>query len=188
MAQVNFYILSGWCWFSCGTLINSNNVWVWVSFKSVRYLQDYGSFHFCSRFVTVFLPMTRSFGAHELCCHFAMRQNPILFAVSPVSQNLYSQSLNDSHIFLARKYMLHSDTPLIVGIITEGCRIWDKKEEIWPSPMTKAPTPTEMSKRQSDNTNNATKKFEKRKKNGKKNNQKCSRFSPRDNTNFHRMF
>ena len=38
--------------------------------------------------------------------------------------------------------------------------IQDKKEEIWPSPMTKAPTPTEMSKGQSDNTNNATKKFD----------------------------
>ena len=36
----------------------------------------------------------------------------------------------------------------------------DKKEEIWLSPMTKAPTPTEMSKGQSDNTNNATKKFD----------------------------
>ena len=36
----------------------------------------------------------------------------------------------------------------------------DKKEEIWPSPMTKAPIPTEMSKGQSDNTNNATKKFD----------------------------
>ena len=35
----------------------------------------------------------------------------------------------------------------------------DKKEEILPSPMTKAPTPTEMSKGQSDNTNKATKKF-----------------------------
>ena len=34
----------------------------------------------------------------------------------------------------------------------------DKKEEIWPSPMTKAPIPTEMSKGQSDNTNNATNK------------------------------
>ena len=33
----------------------------------------------------------------------------------------------------------------------------DKKEEIWLSPMTKAPTPTEMSKGQSENTNNATK-------------------------------
>ena len=33
----------------------------------------------------------------------------------------------------------------------------EKKEEIWLSPMTKAPTPTEMSKGQSDNTNNATK-------------------------------
>ena len=35
-----------------------------------------------------------------------------------------------------------------------------KKEEIWLSPMTKAPTPTEMSKGQTDNTNNATKKFD----------------------------
>ena len=38
--------------------------------------------------------------------------------------------------------------------------IKDKKEEILPSPMTKAPTPTEMSKGQSDNTNNATKQFD----------------------------
>ena len=37
---------------------------------------------------------------------------------------------------------------------------YEKKEEIWLSPMTKAPTPTEMSKGQSDNTNNATKKFD----------------------------
>ena len=36
----------------------------------------------------------------------------------------------------------------------------DKKEEIWPSPMTKAPKQTEMSKGQSDNTNHATKKFD----------------------------
>ena len=36
----------------------------------------------------------------------------------------------------------------------------DKKEEIWPSPTTKAPTPTEMSKGQSDNRNNATKEFD----------------------------
>ena len=36
----------------------------------------------------------------------------------------------------------------------------EKKEEIRLSPMTKAPTPTEMSKGQSDNTNNATKKFD----------------------------
>ena len=36
----------------------------------------------------------------------------------------------------------------------------EKKEEIGLSPMTKAPTPAEMSKGQSDNTNNATKKFD----------------------------
>ena len=33
-------------------------------------------------------------------------------------------------------------------------------EEIWLSPMTKAPTPAELSKGQNDNTNNATKKFD----------------------------
>ena len=42
----------------------------------------------------------------------------------------------------------------------QGIASKDKKEEIWLSPMTKAPTPTEMSKGQSDNTNNATKKFD----------------------------
>ena len=39
-------------------------------------------------------------------------------------------------------------------------RVKEKKEEIWLSPMTKAPTPAEISKGQSDNTNNATKKFD----------------------------
>ena len=33
-----------------------------------------------------------------------MRRNPILFAVSPVSQNLCGQYLNDFYIFLAGKY------------------------------------------------------------------------------------
>ena len=35
--------------------------------------------------------------------------------------------------------------------------IQEKKEKIWLSPMTKSPTPAEMSKGQSDNTKNATK-------------------------------
>ena len=43
-------------------------------------------------------------GAHKLCRHFAMRRNPILCAVSPVSQNLCGQYLNDFYIFLAGKY------------------------------------------------------------------------------------
>ena len=33
----------------------------------------------------------------------------------------------------------------------------EKKEEIWLGPITNPPTPTDMSKGQSDNTNNATK-------------------------------
>ena len=35
-----------------------------------------------------------------------------------------------------------------------------QKEDIWLSPMTKAPTPAEMSKGQSENTNNVTKKVD----------------------------
>ena len=38
--------------------------------------------------------------------------------------------------------------------------MYEKKEVIRISPMTKAPTQTEMSKGQSDNTNNPTKKFD----------------------------
>ena len=38
--------------------------------------------------------------------------------------------------------------------------MYEKKEEIWLRPSTKAHTPTEMSKGQNDNTNNATKKFD----------------------------
>ena len=37
---------------------------------------------------------------------------------------------------------------------------YEKKEEIWSSSMTKAPTLAEKLKGQSDNTNNATKKFD----------------------------
>ena len=36
----------------------------------------------------------------------------------------------------------------------------EKKEKIWLSSVTKAPTPAEMSKGQSDNTNNGTKKLD----------------------------
>ena len=41
-----------------------------------------------------------------------------------------------------------------------GRILQENKKEIWLSPMTKAPTPTEMSKGQSDNTNNARQKFD----------------------------
>ena len=47
-----------------------------------------------------------------------------------------------------------------VSVVSTKEQLQEKKEEIWLSPMTKAPTPTEMSKGQSDNTNNATKKFD----------------------------
>ena len=47
-----------------------------------------------------------------------------------------------------------------IALFPLSCSNTDKKEEIWLSHMTKAPTPTEMSKEQSENTNNATKKFD----------------------------
>ena len=57
---------------------------------------------------------------------------------------------------------IHTSTSLISIISPQvywifWIRIQDKKEEIWLSPMTKAATPTEMSKGQSDKPNNATK-------------------------------
>ena len=54
---------------------------------------------------------------------------------------------------------LHFD-PKIYASIFLASNIREKKEEIWLSPMTKAPTPTDMSKGQNDNTNNARKKFD----------------------------
>ena len=38
--------------------------------------------------------------------------------------------------------------------------IYEKKEEIWHSPVTKTPTPTEKSKKQRDNIKNATENFD----------------------------
>ena len=38
--------------------------------------------------------------------------------------------------------------------------MYEKKEEIWLSPMTKAPTPKEKSKKQRDNMKNVTKTFD----------------------------
>ena len=49
-----------------------------------------------------------------------------LRGLSDVS-NLFGQFLNAFLIFLARKYMLHSDTPLIVAINTKDCSIWEKR-------------------------------------------------------------
>ena len=43
-------------------------------------------------------------GAHALSSHLVKRQNPILRAVSLVSQNLCVESLNQFYIFLSRKY------------------------------------------------------------------------------------
>ena len=40
------------------------------------------------------------------------------------------------------------------------CRVFEKKEDIWLSPVTKTPTPTEQSKKQRDNIKNATKNFD----------------------------
>ena len=45
--------------------------------------------------------------------------------------------------------------------MNQYCTLQEKKEEIWLSPVTKAPTPAELSKGQNDiNINNVTKKFD----------------------------
>ena len=59
-----------------------------------------------------------------------------------------------------RQCLYRENKALFVSVDLIGEKNQEKKEEIWLSPMTKAPTPTEMSKGQSDNTNNVTKMFD----------------------------
>ena len=84
-------------------LINSNNVRIWGIIQvslSVRYLQEYGSFHFTLDMLQVFSFDKKS----RVHMHYlAKRQNLILCVVSPVSQNLYVEYLNQFHIFFAKK-------------------------------------------------------------------------------------
>ena len=63
-------------------------------------------------------------GFQRLTC-MAKRRNPILHVVSPVSQNLYIESLNQFYIFFARKYASFGHS-LSFAIITESCRIWEQ--------------------------------------------------------------
>ena len=72
-------------------------------------------------------------GAHGLSGHSAKRRNPILHAVSPVSQNLYIESLNQFYIFLARKYASFGHSASF-AIITESCRIWEQSTVSHPPP------------------------------------------------------
>ena len=68
-------------------------IFIWYAYKFKQCIKNGVSFNICKI-------MSEVLGVHKLCRHFAI---PIL-CVSPVSQNLYGQSLNDFHIFLARKY------------------------------------------------------------------------------------
>ena len=73
------------------------------------------------------------------------------------AQPLPLRNIDLSIVVLLNKYennYINKSTPYAISFDN------DKKEEIWPSPMIKAHIPTEMSKGQSDNTNNATKKFD----------------------------
>ena len=55
---------------------------------------------------------------------------------------------------------LYDTPPLVIHNFPLKHDLLREKEEIWPSPMTEAPTPTEKSKKQRDNTKNATKNFD----------------------------
>ena len=66
--------------------------------------------------------------------------------------------LKKIYVCLSRKRMSLCNIHCPCSI--RGFYIQRKKEEIWLSPMTKAPTQTKMSKGQSDNTNNAIKTFD----------------------------
>ena len=71
---------------------------------------------------------------------------------------LYQQSIHYKHSFNTKTPHKSISHRLLTDLIKNGQS--EKKEEIWLSPMTKAPTPTEMSKGLSENTNNVTKKCE----------------------------
>ena len=103
-AQSIFFILNVWCWFSYGMLINSNDVWIWGIIQICKIFVRMFKFNFYSRCVSVFQQWREVLGAHGLSGHSVKRQIPILWTVSPVSQNLYGKSLNPFQIFLARKY------------------------------------------------------------------------------------
>ena len=68
-------------------------------------------------------------------------------------------SLKNENLVFQDNYRIQwSQEPFsFLGITFTDYLSKDKKEEIWPSPMTKAPIPTEISKGQSSNTNNVTK-------------------------------
>ena len=61
---------------------------------------------------------------------------------------------------LHQKYIKTSARVGYAPPVWKRAQLQEEKQEIWLSPKTKAPTPIEMSKEQSDNTNNATKKFD----------------------------
>ena len=126
VARVNYFILNAWCWFSYGLLINSNNVWIKDIIQICKIFARLWQFHFRSRCVTFCTNDERSWVrinyAVILQCvkilFFArfLRYLKICM-VNPLMTFLFSLLGN----------MLHSDTPLIVAIITKGCRkFWEK--------------------------------------------------------------
>ena len=57
-----FFILSVWCWFSYGVLINSNNVWIWGIIQISKIFARLWQFSFLFYMCYNFLLMTRSLG------------------------------------------------------------------------------------------------------------------------------
>ena len=67
------------------------------------------------------------------------------------------------HLYILSAINVQINISMIKCIVEFECdllhsTVEEKKEDIWLNPLTKAPTPTEMSKGQSDNINNVTKK------------------------------
>ena len=80
-----------------------------------------------------------------------------------LSSSLYINLFTEGtvHSTLRLRKMKYSKLWFLRGVLENSFYVHkEKKEEIWLCPMTKAPTPTEMSKGQNDYTNNATKKFD----------------------------
>ena len=87
-------------------------------------------------------------GAYFICLH------------NPQSTNISSNRTLDLHSSFMKEKVCCNRTSNQLWLAGRTKCLEDKKEEIWLSPMTKAPTTTDKSKTQRDNTKHATKNFD----------------------------
>ena len=125
-------------------------IWCWNRKKGRNSLPGY----FCCQF------RQHSNGKMESICVETESTNPLYSVQYQDNWTQYSSAVRGKISLIVKGTSLYPVNRIIISARRATERYQEKKEEIWLSPTTKAPTPTEMSKGQSDNTNNVTKKFD----------------------------